>query len=87
VQRLVSEVYRLVYSKVIQQAIKDLVCNQPQDRKAARKYLKSPVFLKHCRTAGYPSGLQDALDEMLLLSRTEQKVVAAMVMEELTELV
>jgi len=28
--------------------------------------------------------LQDALDEMLLLSRTEQKVVARMVMEELT---
>ncbi len=33
--------------------------------------------------AGFPDGLQDALDEMLLLSRTEQKVVAKMVMEEL----
>jgi hypothetical protein len=28
-------------------------------------------------------GLQDALDEMLLLSQTEQQVVARMVMEEL----
>ena len=30
--------------------------------------------------------MQDALDEMLLLSLPEQKVVAQMVMEELTEL-
>jgi len=79
----VSDTYKIVYSKVIIQAIKDLVCNQQADRDAAVKYLKSPVFLKHCRMAGFPSGLQDALDEMLLLSRAQQKVVAQLVMEEL----
>tara|TARA_R100001129_G_scaffold153679_1_gene116268 strand:+ start:1186 stop:1437 length:252 start_codon:yes stop_codon:yes gene_type:complete len=82
----VSETYRLVYSKVINQAIKDLVCNYAEDRDSAVKYLKSPVFTSHCHTAGYPSGLQDALDEMLLLSLPEQRVVAQMVMDELTEL-
>ena len=78
-----SDTYRIIYSKVIKQAIKDLVCNYPDDRAAAAKYLKSPVFASHCRTAGYPSGLRDALDEMLLLSLPEQKFVAQMVMDEL----
>jgi hypothetical protein len=80
-----SDVYRTVYSKVIFQAIRDLVGSEPQERKDAIKYLQSPAFLVHCQTAGYPVGLQDALDEMLLLSATEQKVVAKMVMEELSE--
>ena len=81
-----SDTYRIIYSKVINQAIKDLVCNYADDRDAAAKYLKSPAFTSHCHTAGYPSGLRDALDEMLLLSLPEQKVVAQMVMDELTEL-
>lgn len=80
-----SNTYKIVYSKVIFQAIKDLVCNHHDDREAAIKYLKSPAFLNHCYIAGFPVGLQDALDEMLLLSRTQQKVVARMVMEELTQ--
>jgi hypothetical protein len=80
-----SDVYKTVYSKVIFQAIRDLVGSEPQERKDAIKYLQSPAFLVHCQTAGYPVGLQDALDEMLLLSATEQKVVAKMVMEELSE--
>ncbi len=78
-----SDTYKIVYSKVILQAIKDLVCSQHSDREAAIKYLKSPAFLQHCRMAGFPAGLQDALDEMLLLSRTQQKIVAQLVMEEL----
>ena len=81
-----SETYRIIYSKVINQAIRDLVSSHAEDRGDAAKYLKSPAFTSHCHTAGYPSGLQDALDEMLLLSLPEQKVVAQMVMEELTEL-
>ena len=81
-----SDTYRIIYSKVINQAIKDLVGNYADDRDAAAKYLKSPDFTSHCHTAGYPSGLQDALDEMLLLSLPEQKVVAQMVMDELTDL-
>lgn len=80
-----SNTYKIVYSKVIFQAIKDLVCNHHDDREAAIKYLKSPAFLNHCYIAGFPVGLQDALDEMLLLSRTQQKVVARMVMEELSQ--
>ena len=79
-----SSIYKTVYSKVIFQAIRDLVGSQPQEKQDAVKYLQSPAFLAHCDMAGFPSGLQDALDEMLLLSRTEQKVVARMVMEELT---
>jgi hypothetical protein len=79
-----SGIYKTVYSKVIFQAIRDLVGPQPQEKEDAVKYLQSPAFLSHCEIAGFPSGLQDALDEMLLLSRTEQKVVARMVMEELT---
>ena len=79
-----SDIYKTVYSKVIFQAIRDLVGSQPQEKQDAVKSLQSPAFLSHCETAGCPSGLQDALDEMLLLSRTEQKVVARMVMEELT---
>ena len=79
-----SDIYKTVYSKVIFQAIRDLVGSQPQEKQDAVKYLQSPAFLAHCEVAGFPSGLQDALDEMLLLSRTEQKVVARMVMEELT---
>tara|TARA_B100001094_G_C18194278_1_gene809526 strand:+ start:5528 stop:5779 length:252 start_codon:yes stop_codon:yes gene_type:complete len=80
-----SNTYKLVYSKVINQAIKDLVSSHAEDRDAAIKYLKSKSFSLHCRVAGYPSGLQDALDEMLLLSRAEQQVVASMVMDELAE--
>lgn len=80
-----SNTYKIVYSKVIFQAIKDLVCNHQDDREAAIKYLKSPAFINHCYIAGFPVGLQDALDEMLLLSRTQQKVVARMVMEELSQ--
>jgi hypothetical protein len=79
----VSGIYKTVYAKVIGQAIKDLISNQPHLRDDAIKYLQSPAFLKHCSIAGYPFGLQDALDEMLLLSRTEQRVVAQMLMDEL----
>tara|TARA_Y100000385_G_C12887164_1_gene548334 strand:+ start:484 stop:678 length:195 start_codon:yes stop_codon:yes gene_type:complete len=60
-----------------------LVGARAQEKDDAIKYLQSPAFLAHCDVAGFPCGLQDALDEMLLLSKTEQKVVAKMVMEEL----
>lgn len=78
-----SDTYRIVYSKVIFRAIKDLVSGQEDNRQDAIKYLKSEAFLQHCRVAGFPSELQDALDEMLLLSTTQQKFVAEMFLEEL----
>ncbi len=77
------DTYKIVYSKVILQAIKDLISNHQPDRDAAVKYLKSKAFPQHCDKAGLPDGLQNALDEMLLLSKMEQKVVAQLVMEEL----
>ena len=70
---------------MIQQAIKDLVCNHINDREAATKYLNSKVFISHCDIAGYPAGLRDTLNEMLLLSRPQQKVVVELVMEELAK--
>jgi|TARA_R100001480_G_scaffold142781_1_gene140385 hypothetical protein len=79
----VSDTYKIVYGKVIGQAIKDLVCNHQHDREAAVKYLKSEAFIDHCQMAGYPDELRDALDEMLSLSRPQQKVVAQLVMEKL----
>ena len=54
-----------------------------QEKVDAIRYLQSPAFLNHCDIAGYPAGLQDALDEMLMLSWPEQQVVAQMVMDEL----
>ena len=80
-----SEIYRTVYTKVIKQAIKDLVCNHSADREAAAKYLNSKVFISHCDIAGYPAGLRDTLSEMLLLSRPQQRVVVELVMEELAK--
>ena len=78
-----SDTYKIVYSKVINRAIRDLVGGQHQERDYALKYMKSQAFLDHCRIAGYPEELQDALDEMVLLSSVEQKIVAELVMEEL----
>lgn len=78
-----SRIYKTVYAKVINQAIKDLVCNHESDRQAAAKYLNSNAFIDHCDTAGYPVGLRDTLNEMLSLSRPQQKVVVELVMEEL----
>ncbi len=80
-----SDTYKIIYSKVIIQAIKDMVCSHQNDREAAIKYLKSNAFLRHCEMAGFPAGLQDALDEMLLLSRAQQTVVVQMVMDELLQ--
>jgi len=74
-----------VYGKVIRQAIKDLVCNHDKDREAAVKYLKSKAFSEHCQTAGYPAGLRNTLEELLLLSVTQQRVVVEMVMENLSD--
>jgi hypothetical protein len=79
----VSDTYKIVYSKVINRAIRDLVGSQHQERDDALKYMKSQAFIEHCRIAGYPEALQDALDEMVLLSSVEQKIVAELVMEEL----
>ena len=78
-----SDTYKLVYGKVIFQAIRDLIGAQSQEKADAIKYLQSPAFIHHCEIAGYPAGLQDALDEMLMLSWPEQQVVARMVMDEL----
>jgi len=81
----VSGIYKTVYAKVISQAIKDLISDQSQIKADAIKYLQSPAFLKHCNIAGYPFGLQDALDEMLLLSKIEQRAVVRMLVEELAD--
>jgi len=81
----VSDTFSLVYGKVIRQAIKDLVCNHDKDRESAIKYLKSQAFSEHCQTAGYPSGLRNTLEELLLLSATQQRVVVEMVMERLSD--
>jgi len=70
---------------VIQQAIKDLVCNHINDREAATKYLNSKVFISHCDIAGYPAGLRDTLNEILSLSRPQQKAVMPLVMERLAQ--
>tara|TARA_R100001510_G_C7632724_1_gene191328 strand:- start:1104 stop:1346 length:243 start_codon:yes stop_codon:yes gene_type:complete len=78
-----SDTYKLVYGKVIFQAIRDLIGTRSQEKVDAIRYLQSPAFLNHCEIAGYPAGLQDALDEMLMLSWPEQQVVAQMVMDEL----
>jgi len=80
---LQSDTYKIVYSKVIFRAIKDMVSGRAENRQDAIKYLKSEAFLQHCRVAGFPCELQDALDEMLLLSNTQQKLVAEMFLEEL----
>ena len=58
-----SDTYKIVYSKVINRAIRDLVGSQHQERDDALKYMKSKSFLEHCRIAGYPEALQHALDE------------------------
>jgi hypothetical protein len=79
----VSDIYKTVMSRVIHQAIKDLVYSGPQEKSDAIKYVQSDLFLEHCAIARFPRGLQDALDEMMLMSRAEQKVVAKMVIEEL----
>jgi len=60
-----------------------LIGTRSQEKVDAIRYLQSPAFLNHCEIAGYPAGLQDALDEMLMLSWPEQQVVAQMVMDEL----
>ena len=78
-----SKIYKTLYKKVIGQAIKDLVCNHDVDRKVAVKYLKSNAFMNHCNMAGYPAELRETLNEMLLLSRPQQRLVAELVMEEL----
>lgn len=80
-----SDIYKTVMNKVIHQAIKDLIDAGPQEKIDAIKYIQSDVFLEHCDVAQFPRGLQDTLDEMLLMSKWEQKVVAKMVMEELAD--
>ena len=80
-----SDIYKTVMSKVIHQAIKDLIGAGPQEKVDAIKYIQSDMFLEHCDIAQFPRGLQDTLDEMLLMSRSEQKVVAKMVIEELAD--
>lgn len=80
-----SDIYKVVYGKVIGQAIKDIIGDSPQEKEDAIRYLHSDVFRDHCEIARYPVGLQDTLDEMLLLSGAEQKFVAKMVMEELSD--
>lgn len=80
-----SDIYKTVMSRVIHQAIKDLVYAGPQEKQDAIQYLHSDAFLEHCDIAKFPRGLQDALDEMLLLSKAEQKIVAKMVVEELAD--
>jgi len=80
-----SDIYKTVMNKVIHQAIKDLISAGPQEKSDAIKYIQSDMFLEHCDIAHFPRGLQDTLDEMLLMSRSEQRVVAKMVMEELAD--
>ena len=78
-----SDIYKVVYSKVIKQAIKDLIGAAPTEKEDAIRYLHSDAFLDHCVIAEYLRGLQDALDEMMLMSKPERSVVAKMLMEEL----
>ena len=80
-----SDIYKTVMNKVIHQAIKDLIYAGAQEKVDAVKYIQSDLFLEHCDIASFPRGLQDTLDEMLLMSKAEQKVVAKMVMEELAD--
>lgn len=80
-----SDIYKTVYRNVIFQAIRDLAGASPVEKDAAIKYLHSNAFVQHCAVAEFPEGLQDALDEMLLMSRSEQKVVSKMLMDAITE--
>lgn len=80
-----SDIYKTVMSKVIHQAIKDLIAAGPQEKVDAIRYIHSDLFLEHCDIAHYPRGLQETLDEMLLMSKPEQKIVAKMVFEELAD--
>ena len=80
-----SDIYKTVYRNVIFQAIRDLAGTSPVEKDAAIKYLHSNAFVQHCAEVGFPAGLQDALDEMLLMSRSEQKVVSKMLMDAISE--
>ena len=74
------------YQKVIGTAIKDLVSDHEPDREDSVKYVNSKVFINHCEMAGYsPAGLRDTLNEILSLSRPQQKVVMSLVMERLAQ--
>jgi hypothetical protein len=81
----VSDIYKVVYVKVIERCIKDLVGKSPQQRGDAIEYLHSNNFVKHCLLAGYPEGLRETLDEMIQMSRFEQQYVANQVLEKLEE--
>ena len=79
----VSDIYKTVYSKVIERCIKDLVGDDPAERGAAMKYLYSPDFSQHCEIAGCPEGLLDTLDEMIQMSPVEQRFVAKKLLAEI----
>ncbi len=80
-----SHIYKIVYSKVIERCIKDLVGKSPQLRGDAIEYLHSGLFVKHCKIAEYPEGLRETLEEMIQMSSFEQKFVADKVLEALEE--
>lgn len=78
-----SDIWKTVYTKVIDRCIRDLVGNNATERGDAIKYLYSDQFLEHSRAAGYPDGLRDTLDEMIQMSPVEQRFVAKKVLDEL----
>lgn len=80
-----SDIYKTVYSRVIERCIKDLVGDSAVERGNAIKYLYSEEFLLHCKYASYPEGLVETLDEMIQMSKVEQKFVARQVLDELAE--
>lgn len=76
-----SDIEQKVFRRVIKQAINDLASDCALHRRSAEDYLRSDRFAVDCETAGYPKGLRDTLDEMLLLTKLEQKVIRKQLFE------
>lgn len=70
---------------VINRALKDVTASAPGGEEMAFEYFESGRFKKHCKSAGYPEGLPEALNDLRELSPLQKRVTVGEVLETLKE--
>lgn len=68
---------------VINCALKDVTTSGPQGEEMAFEYFESGRFKKHCKFAGYPEELSDALGDLRELSPLQKRLTIGEVLETL----
>lgn len=82
-QKSKSDYFSLICKNILIRALRDLSCRDQKIVQEVSSYVESDLFDEHIEQAGMPSGLKDAMREIIELNPIQRRVTVRVILMEL----